>query len=100
MNWKQRKDEKVMEKSDAKKEYEETKKKIERLIKDNPNGPYTHKIISLNLTNLALSAGFYYANNLVEELGLEELYAIWPIDPGILKDNDKKQYKLDSIEDL
>ena len=52
---------------------------IEDLIDSNPNGQYTHNIISSLLRGLAEQVDVESANEIVEELNLTELYNIYPV---------------------
>lgn len=50
--------------------YTEAKTKISQLLIQNPNGPFTHNIISMNLISLAKTEGKEKANELIDELDL------------------------------
>lgn len=50
--------------------YEKAKKDIQDLLKTNPNGDFTHNIISMTLACLAKEEGNQKANDLVDELNL------------------------------
>jgi len=59
-----------------KKDVENASESIEDLIDENPDGPYTHNIISATLRALAKKHGYEVANRLVDEFELTELYDI------------------------
>ncbi len=56
----------------------EARKKIEKAI--DQNGPYSHNMIGATLRSLADKTGYKYANELVREFDLDELYGISEIE--------------------
>lgn len=55
-------------------ETQKARSHIERAIEQ--NGPYSHNMISITLAFLADKCGKKYANELVDEFDLKELYGI------------------------
>ena len=50
--------------------YQSAKKEIKKLLNTNPNGEFTHNIISLTLSSLAKSEGEDKADKLIKDLNL------------------------------
>lgn len=61
---------------------------IEDLIDTNPNGQYTHNIISCLLRGLAEETDVESANEVIEELCLTELYSIYPVNTDNIIDHE------------
>lgn len=55
-------------------EVQQTRTRIEKAM--NQGGNFTHNIIGLSLSSLASKCGKKYANELIDELGLDDLYGI------------------------